>query len=157
MDKELFAVRNIRLCTKDCLCLYVCLTGATDTENSIIDKDKCTGCGVCAASCPSGAISMAPYAMPPQQEHRADVVDAMNAVLRSKAHQEAIAAELPGVMGAALEKSARVQAEDVIREAGFMLPQSEHVAEVLTGLTENPPAGLPRDSVEMLLDLLFAQ
>ena len=26
------AVRNLRLCTKDCICLYVCPTGATDTE-----------------------------------------------------------------------------------------------------------------------------
>ena len=43
-----YAVRNIRLCTKDCLCLYVCPTGATDTENSIIDKEKCIGCGDCA-------------------------------------------------------------------------------------------------------------
>ena len=32
------AVRNLRLCTKDCMCLYVCPTGATDTENSIIDS-----------------------------------------------------------------------------------------------------------------------
>ena len=31
------AVRNLKLCMKDCLCLYVCPTGATDTENSIID------------------------------------------------------------------------------------------------------------------------
>ena len=42
------AVRNLRLCTKDCLCLYVCPTGATDTENSIIDVTKCLGCGICA-------------------------------------------------------------------------------------------------------------
>jgi len=41
------AVRNLRLCTKDCLCLYVCPVGATDTENSIIDVTKCTGCGLC--------------------------------------------------------------------------------------------------------------
>ena len=34
---KLFAVRNLRLCTKDCLCLYVCPTGASDTEDSIID------------------------------------------------------------------------------------------------------------------------
>ena len=47
------AVRNLRLCTKDCLCLYVCPVGATDTENSIIDTGKCTGCGVCAEACPS--------------------------------------------------------------------------------------------------------
>ena len=47
------AVRNLRLCTKDCLCLYVCPTGATDTENSVIDTGKCTGCGDCAGACPS--------------------------------------------------------------------------------------------------------
>ena len=45
---EKYAVRNLRLCTKDCLCLYVCPTGATDTENSIIDPEKCIGCGACA-------------------------------------------------------------------------------------------------------------
>ena len=47
------AVRNLRLCTKDCLCLYVCPTGATDTENSIIDTDKCLGCGTCTFVCPT--------------------------------------------------------------------------------------------------------
>ena len=43
-----FAMRNLRLCTKDCLCLYVCPTGAADTENSIIDRETCIGCGACA-------------------------------------------------------------------------------------------------------------
>ncbi|MEG2720357.1 MAG: 4Fe-4S binding protein, partial [Oscillospiraceae bacterium] len=64
----MYAVRNIRLCTKDCLCLYVCPTGASDTETGQIDKSKCIGCGVCAASCPSHAISMVPDKMPPQQK-----------------------------------------------------------------------------------------
>ena len=45
------AVRNLRLCTKDCLCLYVCPTGAADTENSIIDPEKCVGCGLCVQRC----------------------------------------------------------------------------------------------------------
>ena len=52
-----YAVRNLRLCTKDCLCLYVCPTGATDTENSIIDVKKCVGCGACADACPSSISS----------------------------------------------------------------------------------------------------
>lgn len=64
------AVRNLRLCTKDCLCLYVCPVGATDTENSVIDVEKCIGCGICAESCPSKAISMVPLVLPPQQKKR---------------------------------------------------------------------------------------
>ena len=65
---EKYAVRNLRLCTKDCLCLYVCPTGATDTENSVIDADKCIGCGVCLEHCPQGCIEAGtPYRI--QQEH----------------------------------------------------------------------------------------
>ena len=62
------AYRNAKICTKDCLCLYVCPYGATDTENSIIDVEKCTGCGVCAKACPSKAISMMPVDIPSQQK-----------------------------------------------------------------------------------------
>ena len=42
---SLRAVRNLRICSKDCLCLYVCPTGATDTETGQIDFEKCIGCG----------------------------------------------------------------------------------------------------------------
>ena len=55
---EKYAVRNLRLCTKDCLCLYVCPTGATDTENSIIDPEKCIGCQGCRSVCPVNCISI---------------------------------------------------------------------------------------------------
>ena len=53
-----YAVRNIRFCEKDCLCLYVCPTGASDTENSVIDVEKCIGCGACARACPRRIIRM---------------------------------------------------------------------------------------------------
>lgn len=85
---EKIAVRNLRLCTKDCLCLYVCPTGATDTENSIIDTDKCLGCGTCAAACPSAAISMVPVEYPPQQKKEEKVLAASYALAKSKAKQE---------------------------------------------------------------------
>lgn len=55
-----YAVRNLRLYTKDCLCLYVYPTGATDTEDSITDPDNCINCSICAETCPSSAISMMP-------------------------------------------------------------------------------------------------
>ena len=71
------AVRNLRLCTKDCICLFVCPYGATDTENSVIDVDKCVGCGACAEACPSGAIHMVPATYPPQQKKQDSVLAAM--------------------------------------------------------------------------------
>ena len=90
---EKYAVRNLRLCTKDCLCLYVCPTGATDTENSIIDANKCIGCGKCAEACPSSAISMMPKTLPPQQPKEEAVVEALRVLIQSKAAAEGIASQ----------------------------------------------------------------
>lgn len=155
MSAKKVAVRNLRLCTKDCLCLYVCPVGATDTEDSIIDVDKCIGCGDCAAACPSGAISMIPVEYPPQQPKTETVVAVMNQLAESKAKQEKIATQIAAFtekdglsrLMAGIAKSNRLMAEDVLREAGYMLPQSGNTHALLEELLSAPPAGLDRKSV----------
>ncbi len=153
--KKSVAVRNIRLCTKDCICLYVCPTGATDTEDSIIDVTKCIGCGACAKACPSHAISMVPTELPSQQNHEQEVIDAMMLVLHSKSKQEAISTGLDGRLAKAIEKSNRIMAEDIIREAGYMLPQSSNVNKFLMDLANSTSIDLEvKSDVEKLLSML---
>ena len=149
---EKYAVRNLRLCTKDCLCLYVCPTGATDTENSIIDPEKCIGCGACAEACPSAAISMVPKEFPVQQPKEDKVVEALRGLIGSKAEAESIAAQLPDALSAAVAKSSRLMAEDLCREAGFMLPQSGNTKAFLESIKTIP--GVPTEAVEDLLHTL---
>lgn len=153
------AVRNLRLCTKDCLCLYVCPTGATDTENSIIDAEKCLGCGVCADACPGGAISMVPLEYPPQQKKQAAVVTRAKELARSKAKQEQMARQLAESTPAdglyrlltAMARSVRLVNEDLLREAGYMLPQSANAHALLQSLVDAPPAGFPTQAAQELL------
>ncbi len=159
---ELKAVRNLRLCTKDCLCLYVCPTGATDTEDSIIDVNKCIGCEMCAKACPSGAISMVPLEYPEQQPKEDAVVAALNKMTQSKADTEAMARQIakttdkPGLkkLMEAIYKSERLMEEDLSRESGYMLPQSTNTHELLEDLIANPPTSeFPTDAAKKLLNL----
>jgi Fe-S-cluster-containing dehydrogenase component len=152
---ERYAIRNVRLCSKDCLCLYVCPTGASDTENSVIDVNKCIGCGACADACPSHAIIMLPKAYPPQQQKADTVIAAMRRLAATKAEQEQLAAGLSGAFASALEKSNRIMAEDLLREAGYMLPQSANaraLLETMEAYSDEP--GFPNESVALLLNTL---
>lgn len=159
----MFAARNLRLCSKDCLCLYVCPTGATDTENGQVDFSKCIGCGACAAACPSHAIAMVPDEMPPQQPKDDAVVQALNALASNKAKQEKIAEQIAEEtkdpilrqLARAVVRSNRLMAEDIIREAGFMLPQSNQAYEFLSGqLNSKHPADFPEAAVKELLSTI---
>lgn len=154
------AVRNLRLCTKDCLCLYVCPVGAADTEDSVIDVTKCIGCGVCAEACPSKAISMVPVTYPPQQKKAENVVALANVLAESKARQEKAALQIAqdtqreGLFRLAkgIAKSNRLMAEDILREAGYMLAQSGNAHSLLSELIDNPPSpDFPKDAAKQLL------
>ncbi len=160
---ELKAVRNIRLCTKDCLCLYVCPNGATDTEDSVIDVEKCIGCGMCAQACPSGAISMVPTEFPPQQVKADKVKGILQQLAGNKSDGEVMAKQIAGAtdknglqrLMKAVAVSERLMAEDIEREAGFMLPQSGNTHELLEDLIEHPPtAAFPVDKATELLDFI---
>ena len=157
------AYRNIRLCTKDCMCLFVCPTGATNTENSIIDAAKCIpGCMACVHACPSAAISMVPNNYPPQQPKSNAVLSAQDALAYSKVQQEMIAnvvavsskSAKTRQFAGAIAKSNRHMAEDLLREAGYMLPQSTEVRELLKAMLNDAANDFPRDAAELLLNQL---
>ncbi len=157
---ELRAVRNLRICSKDCLCLFVCPTGATDTETGQIDFEKCIGCGACSKACPAGAISMVPYKYPKQQDKDNEVIEKLRRVISSKVDQEQIAHyifensndEKEKLLAKILMKSNRLITEDLYREAGFMLPQSNNTKKFLEELLEKDNTN--KDAIEKLLKLI---
>lgn len=132
--KNEHAYRNLKKCTKDCLCLFVCPVGATNTEDGQIDFEKCIGCGACSRACPSQAITMVPNKMPPQQKKEEQVVNELFKIADSKIEEikmlEYLLEKAEAVneirLLKALIHSNKVMVEDIMREAGYMLPQSSN-------------------------------
>ncbi|MCI5118486.1 MAG: 4Fe-4S ferredoxin [Candidatus Electrothrix sp. LOE1_4_5] len=157
------AVRDLKKCTKDCLCLYVCPTGATNTETGNIDTEKCIdGCQQCVDACPSGAISLKseePKKIYPPQHHRENAVrQKMYALAESKLQQEQIALALCDESKDNNEKtflkgiamSNRLMAEDFMREGGYLTPQSANVKALLAFL-QNADFPEAEESLKKLL------
>ena len=139
---ERHAYRDLKICTKDCLCLFVCPTGATDNETGQIDFDKCIGCGNCAAACPSRAISMLPRVYPKQKVKDKRVISELFKLADSKIEQIKVLKNMINNSSNDDEKrlykafihSNKVMVEDMMREAGFMLPQSSNTNKLLLSL-----------------------
>ena len=143
----MYARRNLSLCTKDCLCLFVCPTGATDTASGQIDSKRCLdGCRLCVDACPSHAIHLVldNYAEPALKNP--DLASLLLILIQSKTDQEAIAENVagdedmaPGArrLARALKISCRILAEDGAREAGYMLPQCQASRDLLESLKNN--------------------
>ena len=99
---KVYAHRDLKICTKDCLCLFVCPTGATNNETGQIDKEKCIGCGACASACPAHAITLLPRKMPPAQQKTKAVCASLKQVIKNKVKEMVDSTDKDVVIEAAL-------------------------------------------------------
>jgi Fe-S-cluster-containing hydrogenase component 2 len=151
----MYAIRNVSKCTKDCLCLFVCPTGATDTETGQIDSSKCIdGCRLCVDICPSGAISLMVENFPLRPKKDERVVRSLQNVLKNTltALESVGGSEHPLIQG--FRQSLAILAEDCAREEGFMIPQDSRVNELLESLLSCDDPNMPKDVIKKLLHLL---
>lgn len=125
-------VRNICLCIKGCFCLYVCLTGA---------------------------VSRVPKEYPKQLDKKEPVINAFKGLTVQQDRAGRIASKLPGGrLAVVIKKSNQIMAEDLIREAGCMLPKSENSYEFLQDfLTLDQPGGFPESSTKNLWGSFLAK
>ena len=104
-------------------------------------------------ACPSHAISLVPEEFPPQQEKLPAVMSALRTLAESKTQQAQIASQIAAdskdpiekQLAQAISQSNRLMAEDLMREAGYMLPQSENAKALLESmLNKEQPEGFQR-------------
>ncbi len=107
---------------------------------------------------------MVPTEYPPQQPKTDEVKAILNELAQSKADGEAMAKDIAAStdkdglrrLMEAIAKSERLVAEDIVREAGFMLPQSGNAHELLDELIANPKTDeFPENIAKKLLDLVL--
>jgi hypothetical protein len=116
----------------------------------------------CVNACPSGAISMIPDSYPPQQKKAEAVIAAQRRLGLSKVQQECIARTVAASSDSAVTRqfteaialSNLRMAEDILRESGYMLPQSDEVRELLETMLENALPDFPNTAAELLLSKL---
>ena len=106
---------------------------------------------------------MVPASYPPQQKKAETVLAPSYVLANAKARQEqaarqlAAAAETDGLyrLLTAVAKSVRLVNEDLLRESGYMLPQSGNAHALLRGWTAEPPSpDFPAEAAQALLDAL---
>ncbi len=142
----MYASRNIALCTKDCLCLFICPTGATDTPDGQIDSKRCLdGCRLCVDACPSHAIHLVFNTYPEPAPKDKEVADVLIELCEAKIAQETIAVAVAEnentpqgarLLAKALKRSARIMAEDCAREAGYLHPQCKASQDLIKSLKD---------------------
>jgi len=105
---------------------------------------------------------MIPDKYPPQQPKTERVITAQRLLGLSKVQQEQIAntvaeasdSAVTKQFAEAVAKSNLRMAEDLLRESGYMLPQSYEVRELLKTMLENAASDFPKDAAEFLLSKL---
>jgi len=105
---------------------------------------------------------MIPDKYPPQQPKKEEVIKTQRALGHSKARQERIADDFAASSGSAVTKqfaravakSNRLMAEDLLRESGFLLPQSDVVRDLIEAMLESAQPDFPVDAAELLLEKL---